>query len=64
MAETTVIQAEKRVEFGKGAARRLRRDGRLPGVIYATYHEPIHFHADLIEIHALLRNEGDRKSVV
>lgn len=58
MAETTIIQAQARTEFGKGAARRLRRDFRLPGVIYASHHEPIHFHADLLEIHALLRNEG------
>ncbi|AGS34352.1 50S ribosomal protein L25/general stress protein Ctc [Corynebacterium maris DSM 45190] len=58
MAETTVIKAEARTEFGKGAARRLRRDFRLPGVIYGTHHEPIHFHADLLEIHTLLRYEG------
>lgn len=58
MAETTVIKAEARTEFGKGAARRLRRDFRLPGVIYASHHEPIHFHADLLEIHTLLRYEG------
>ena len=37
-----VITAERRVEFGKGAARRLRRDKKVPAVVYghgeATQH--------------------------
>lgn len=58
MAETPVIKAEERKEFGKGASRRLRRDGRLPGVLYASHQEPVHFHADLIEVQALIRRDG------
>lgn len=30
------LAAESRDDFGKGAARRLRRDGRVPAVIYGT----------------------------
>lgn len=37
-----VIAAERRIEFGKGAARRLRRDKKVPAVVYghgeATQH--------------------------
>lgn len=36
------IAAESRSEFGKGAARRLRRDGKVPGVIYGHGTEPRH----------------------
>ncbi|CAN5224466.1 MAG: 50S ribosomal protein L25/general stress protein Ctc [Nocardioides sp.] len=36
------IVAESRTEFGKGAARRVRRDGKIPAVIYGRGSEPIH----------------------
>ncbi|MHA2788522.1 50S ribosomal protein L25/general stress protein Ctc [Corynebacterium sp. S7] len=58
MAETPVIKAELREEFGKGASRRLRRDRRLPGVLYSKGAENVHFHADLLEMQALVRNDG------
>ena len=34
MAELAAIQAERRSEAGKGVARALRRDGKVPGVVY------------------------------
>ncbi|SER99461.1 50S ribosomal protein L25/general stress protein Ctc [Corynebacterium cystitidis] len=58
MADTPVIKAERREEFGKGAARRLRRDWRLPGVLYSKGEETVHFHASLLEMQALVRNDG------
>jgi large subunit ribosomal protein L25 len=36
------IKAEQRSEFGKGAARRTRRAGNVPGVIYGHGTEPSH----------------------
>ena len=36
------IKAETRTEFGKGAARRTRRDGRIPAVIYGHGNDPVH----------------------
>ena len=36
------IKAEQRTEFGKGAARRTRRAGNIPGVIYGHGTEPAH----------------------
>jgi large subunit ribosomal protein L25 len=38
----TKIAAQKRTEFGKGAARRLRRDSQVPAVIYGHGSEPLH----------------------
>lgn len=36
------ITAETRTEFGKGAARRIRRDNKVPAVIYGHGGDPIH----------------------
>ena len=59
MANTqTVLAAQPRNEFGKGAARRLRRDFRVPVVIYGLDLAPLHAHVDILEFHAILRNEG------
>jgi large subunit ribosomal protein L25 len=39
---TEKITAEPRTEFGKGAARRIRRDHKIPAVIYGHGNDPIH----------------------
>ena len=39
---TEKITAEKRTEFGKGAARRIRREHKIPAVIYGHGSEAIH----------------------
>jgi large subunit ribosomal protein L25 len=36
------IAAQARTEFGKGPARRTRRDGRVPAVLYGHHSEPRH----------------------
>jgi large subunit ribosomal protein L25 len=36
------LPAVARTEFGKGAARRLRRDGQIPAVLYGHGTEPVH----------------------
>lgn len=53
-----VVKAEKREEFGKGSARRLRRDGKIPGVLYEAGIDNVHFAVDRIEMTALVRNHG------
>ncbi|MEU3949899.1 50S ribosomal protein L25/general stress protein Ctc [Streptomyces sp. NPDC029526] len=37
-----VLHAETRNEFGKGAARRIRRQDKVPGVVYEHGLEPLH----------------------
>ncbi|MFI1679209.1 50S ribosomal protein L25/general stress protein Ctc [Streptomyces sp. NPDC020607] len=48
------ITAETRTEFGKGAARRLRRADKLPAVVYGHGSEPVHIalphHATLMAL--------------
>ena len=53
-----VVKAEARNEFGKGAARRLRREWKVPGVIYGPNTDPIHFAVPLLEIETLIRYNG------
>lgn len=59
MAEKTpILAAQPRNEFGKGAARRLRREWRVPGVLYGSNTEPIHFSVPLLELQTMLRYNG------
>jgi large subunit ribosomal protein L25 len=41
MAESLLV-AEIRTEFGKGAARRIRRDHKVPAVLYGHGSDPVH----------------------
>lgn len=36
------LAASTRTEFGKGAARRIRRDAKVPGVLYGHGSDPLH----------------------
>ncbi len=42
MADITRMEVKVRSEFGKGAARRARRAGLIPAVVYSDTVEPIH----------------------
>ena len=42
MSAPEKIAAEPRTEFGKGAARRIRREDKIPAVIYGHGNDPIH----------------------
>ena len=42
MADDPQIKAETRTEFGKGAARRIRRADKVPAVIYGHGNDPVH----------------------
>lgn len=42
MADEILIPAEVRTEFGKGAARRIRRADKVPAVLYGHGTDPVH----------------------
>ena len=46
MSETITLAAETRDRVGKGASRALRRDGRVPAVIYGLGKEPTAIHLE------------------
>ena len=56
--ETFEISAEKREDVGKGASRRLRRDGKVPGIVYGAESEPTMISLDHHEIMHQLDHEA------
>lgn len=52
------INAEPRNDVGKGASRRLRRSGKLPGIIYGAEKEAISITLDQNEFSHQLENEA------
>lgn len=56
MADQLRIPAEIRTEFGKGAARRARRDGKVPGVLYGHGTDPVHVNLPGHELMLALKN--------
>jgi large subunit ribosomal protein L25 len=50
MSDTLNLPAETRERAGKGASRALRRDGRVPAVVYGGNEEPIAIHVQEKEL--------------
>jgi large subunit ribosomal protein L25 len=53
------LAAEPRTEFGKGAARRTRRDGKIPAVLYGHGSDPKHLALPAIEFARVVREHGN-----
>jgi large subunit ribosomal protein L25 len=58
MSETT-IEVSRREEVGKGAARRLRRSGQVPAVVYGTGGETFAIQVEDRKLHRLIRVAGE-----
>jgi large subunit ribosomal protein L25 len=52
------IDADIRTEFGKGAARRTRRAGRIPAVLYGHGTDPQHLSLPSLEFARVVREQG------
>ena len=52
------ISAEPRTEFGKGGARRTRRAGKVPAVLYGHGEAPKHIALPAREFAAAIRHGG------
>lgn len=50
MSETLTLSAETRDRAGKGASRALRREGRVPAVVYGGNQEPVAIHVEAKEL--------------
>ena len=46
MSDTLILPAETRERAGKGASRALRREGRVPAVVYGGKEEPLSIHVE------------------
>ena len=58
MSESFVVEAELRTDQGKGASRRLRREGKVPGVIYGAGKEPVSISLEQNVLQHQLENEA------
>ncbi len=56
--DTTQLKVSARSAEGSRSARRLRRTGRVPGVLYGGDGEPVSFHADARELRLALAGTG------
>lgn len=52
------LAAELRTEFGKGAARRTRRAGKIPAVLYGHGTDPKHLALPALEFARVVREQG------
>ncbi|KAA5836972.1 50S ribosomal protein L25/general stress protein Ctc [Saccharopolyspora hirsuta] len=52
------IAVEQRTEFGKGAARRTRRAGKIPAVLYGHGSDPKHLSLPTVEFARAIRENG------
>ena len=52
------INAESRSDVGKGASRRLRRDGKVPGIIYGSGKDPVSMTTDHNQLAHHLEHEA------
>ena len=50
MSDTLTLPAERRERAGKGASRALRREGRIPAVIYGGKEDPVTIHVEEKEL--------------
>ncbi|RVW02901.1 50S ribosomal protein L25/general stress protein Ctc [Rhodococcus xishaensis] len=58
MSDEDRLVAAVRTEFGKGAARRARRDGQVPAVLYGHGTDPQHLNLPARELAGILRAHG------
>jgi large subunit ribosomal protein L25 len=58
MSDASLLEATVRTEFGKGAARRTRRDGNVPAVLYGHGEAPKHLAINAQAFAAILREHG------
>ncbi|WP_315763061.1 50S ribosomal protein L25/general stress protein Ctc [Sphingomonas sp. Y38-1Y] len=64
MSDTLNLSAETRERVGKGASRALRREGRIPAVIYGNKQEPLSIHVEERALNKLLGTGHFMNSIV
>jgi len=64
MSEQLTLPAEARDRAGKGASRALRRDGRVPAVVYGEKKEPLSIHVEEKQLTRMLHTGHFMNSVV
>ncbi|MCV4939795.1 hypothetical protein OFC17_33960, partial [Escherichia coli] len=63
MAEKIVVKAQKKQTFGKNYNRRLRKEGKIPVVVYGGGSESVGAVADLKDLAAIIRTDSGVNTV-
>lgn len=63
MADKIIVKAEIREERGKNASRRLRREGKLPAIVYGGEADSASITVDLSDLAAILRSDRGANTV-
>jgi large subunit ribosomal protein L25 len=63
MAQVSIVDAEPREDFGKNPARRMRRAGQIPGVVYGGGGPSIPLAVDPKKIAAILHSEAGHNAI-
>ena len=58
-----IVKAESRTEFGKNATRRLRVEGKIPGVLYGRGVESISVVVDPADVIQILNSDSGRNTI-
>jgi large subunit ribosomal protein L25 len=58
MSETFEVNAQNRTDAGRSASRRLRKGGRVPGIVYGAQREPTMISVDQNELTKQLEHES------
>lgn len=64
MTEQVALQARTRVGSGKGEARSLRREGRVPAVAYGTGLNPTPLSVDALELYHALHTDAGTNAIL
>jgi large subunit ribosomal protein L25 len=64
MSDQLRLIAEPRTELGKGATGRLRRTGRVPGIVYGYQVEPTPVHVDALALYHALHTEAGSNALI
>ncbi|MBV5323828.1 MAG: 50S ribosomal protein L25, partial [Rhodospirillaceae bacterium] len=64
MSDQLTLSAEARDRAGKGASRALRREGRVPAVIYGNKEDPVSIHVEEKVLNKQLSNGHFMNTVV
>ena len=58
------LSAAARQDYGKGAARKLRRSGRIPALVYSQGSEPTHITVDPHELKLIFQKSGNPNTLL
>ncbi|MCK5446694.1 MAG: 50S ribosomal protein L25 [Gemmatimonadetes bacterium] len=64
MSEQAALQVETRHETGKGAARRIRASGKIPGNVYGHGAQPMAVQADELQFRALISRISTENTLI